>query len=821
MNREHNGVCFAEVVVDVKTRETDRPYQYRVPPDMRERLVPGMRVLVPFGPRRVEGYVVGLSARTEMAEAKVKSVLRLLDDVPLLTAEMIELSAWMCERYLCTRLQAIQALLPSGLRLRTTLLLEAATDEGLEALPPEEREVLAYFLRHGAKEKSQVLKDHPAWRKPVAQLLASGKLRQRFAEKAGIKEKKIQHVRLQVAHHEIPQILDDMPERAFKQKEVVLWLLQHGGEVSMRDLLRAVRVSRSTVRALCERQILRLEYREERRDPYRGRVTEREEPLTLTSAQSRALAAIRQWMSSGRPHTLLLQGVTGSGKTEVYLQAIAECVQSGKQAIVLVPEISLTPQMVDRFKKRFGDQVAVLHSRLSPGERYDEWRRIYEGKATIAVGARSAVFAPFTRLGLLIMDEEHELSYKQEDQPKYHAREVAFFRANYHGAVLLLGSATPSLETRFAAAKGRITRLLLAERVNQKPLPPVEIIDMRKELQHGNRSMFSRRLQEAITEKLARQEQIILFLNRRGYSTFILCRACGYVARCPSCDVSLTYHQGPIPLLRCHYCGHAERATGQCPSCGSRHIRHFGTGTQKVEEELHRLFPQARVIRMDVDTTSVKGSHERLLQTFSAHQADILLGTQMIAKGLDFPGVTLVGIITADTSLNLPDFRATERTFQLLTQVAGRVGRHRVEGEVILQTYHPDHYAIQYAVNHDYEGFFQREIPIRRSLDNPPFWEMTVFTAIHEQKKEALRLARAIERWLRRRFSSSDYVIIYEATPAPLARLHGKYRYHVVVKYQSYRQVQADLLAAFLHVRGVALKIDGNLTVDVNAQMLL
>jgi primosomal protein N' (replication factor Y) len=822
VSTKQTKMLLAEVIVDVKSHETDRTFQYYIPEELQNRVVIGMRVLVPFGPRRVEGYVVSFTNNPETPLEKVKPILRVLDELPPLTTELIELSDWLCERYICTRAQAVQALLPGGMRFKSTLVIEAS-DVTPAMLDAREKEVLSFLKNKGPQVKSQLLKDHPSWRGAIAKLLQKGAITERFMERTGVKEKQVAYVVLQMDRESLLQKLDHLQAYAFKQKEVALWLLHQGGTVRLRDLLSATKAARSTIEALRQKGILDIEQREERRDPYHGRyIGEKEGKLPLTAAQERAYSAILSMLQTRQAQTVLLQGVTGSGKTEIYLQTIEACVQMGRQAIVLVPEIALTPQMVERFKKRFGEDVAVLHSRLSPGERYDEWRRIRQGEVSIAVGARSAVFAPFEKLGLLIIDEEHELSYKQEENPKYHAREVAYFRALYHGATVVLGSATPSMEVRYAAAKGRVTHILLPERVNRKPLPPVEIVDMRLELKQGNRSIFSRRLHEAIAEKLAHREQMILFLNRRGYSTFILCRACGYVARCPSCDVSLTYHYlNSIPILRCHYCGHSEEVAGRCPECGSQHIRNFGTGTQKVEEELLRLFPEAKVIRMDVDTTATKGSHERLLRTFGAREADILLGTQMIAKGLDFPGVTLVGIITADTSLNVPDFRAAERTFQLLTQVAGRVGRHDAAGEVILQTYHPEHYAIQCAVTQDYERFFQKEIEIRHSLDHPPFWEMTVFTAAHESQKEAYRLAKETERWMRQRFSEDPEVIVHETTAAPLARLHGKYRFHQVIKYKSYKKVKAELLAAYFHARAKAKKIDGVLSVDVNAQMVL
>ncbi|OMG45092.1 primosomal protein N', partial [Paenibacillus macerans] len=392
-----------------------------------------------------------------------------------------------------------------------------------------------------------------------------------------------------------------------------------------------------------------------------------------------------------KERTFLLHGVTGSGKTEVYLQTIEEVLNKGKEAMMLVPEIALTPQMVLRFKRRFGDDVAVLHSGLSKGERYDEWQKIRDGRARVSVGARSSIFAPFKNLGIIIIDEEHESTYKQEDYPRYHARDIAQWRSQFHHCPVVLGSATPSLESYARAEKNVYELLSLPHRVNQQALPHIDIIDMREELSEGNRSMFSIALRQAIQERLDKKEQIVLFLNRRGYASFMLCRDCGYVPHCPHCDISLTYHK-TTDQLKCHYCGYQENPPSQCPNCEGDHIRQVGTGTQRVEELLQQEFPHARIIRMDVDTTSRKGAHEKLLNDFEAGKGDILLGTQMIAKGLDYPNITLVGVLNADTMLNLPDFRASERTYQLLTQVSGRAGRHEKEGQVIIQTYNPDHY---------------------------------------------------------------------------------------------------------------------------------
>ncbi|MEA3345544.1 MAG: primosomal protein N', partial [Chloroflexota bacterium] len=521
-----------------------------------------------------------------------------------------------------------------------------------------------------------------------------------------------------------------------------------------------------------------------------------------------------------QPPVYLLHGVTGSGKTELYLHALQETLAAGLQAIVLVPEIALTPQTIRRFAARFPSRIAVLHSGLSPGERYDSWRRIRAGRADVVIGPRSALFAPLPRLGCIVVDEEHETSYKQERTPRYHAREAALQRARLEGAAVILGSATPDLNTYHRALQGQFTLLRLPKRVmghrakieeqraryriesnrmrireagpeyedlRYLDLPPVEIVDLRAELRAGNRSIFSRALQKALTETLERDQQAILFLNRRGAATFVLCRDCGLVLKCPRCDVPLTYHldtpSGPGQLI-CHHCGRREEAPKRCPRCGSRRIRYFGVGTQRVEEALRELFPGVRALRWDRDTTRKAGSHDVLLEQFVNHQADVLVGTQMVAKGLDLPLVTLVGVISADTALHLPDFRASERTFQLLTQVAGRAGRSILGGRVIIQTYNPDHYAVQTASQHDYRGFYQREIDFRREQGYPPFARLARLVYRHRDeakcKAEVEWMAELLRLEVRRRGLAD--VSLLGPVPCFFHRLRGRYRWQIVIR---------------------------------------
>jgi primosomal protein N' (replication factor Y) len=472
--------------------------------------------------------------------------------------------------------------------------------------------------------------------------------------------------------------------------------------------------------------------------------------------------------------------------------------------------------------QRYGDRVAVMHSRLSQGEKYDEWRKMATQQVRIAIGARSAIFAPFTKIGLIIVDEEHESSYKQEESPKYHARDVALQRGLHHGATVVFGSATPSLESYFHAHKNLLQLLDMPSRVNGQPLPNVSVVDMRHELREGNRSMFSGLLREAITRRLERGEQSVLLLNRRGYASFVLCRSCGFTVQCPHCEITLTYHL-TSRHSRCHYCGYSEREVHACPSCGSEHIRHFGAGTQRVEEELTKLFPGIRSIRMDVDTTTAKGSHEKLLSTFRDRKADVLLGTQMIAKGLDFPHVTLVGVISADTMLRLPDFRATERTFQLLTQVSGRAGRHQLLGEVIVQTYTPEHYSIQYAANHDYRGFARKELLVRKELGYPPYRKLALATLSHDDLSRLVKVSDAFAKAMKQRLAESSDVDteLLGPVPSPIPKLKDRYRFQCVVKYREetkVREMLREITDGFLdEIRKTSLGIQ----IDIEPQVLL
>lgn len=552
------------------------------------------------------------------------------------------------------------------------------------------------------------------------------------------------------------------------------------------------------------------------RSPFKE-APDRDEKKPLTDEQQDAFDQILPALEDGRHQVTVIQGVTGSGKTELYLQVIEACIALGKQAILLVPEISLTPQTVQRFFSRFGpERVAVLHSKLSLGQRYDEWMRVRRGQVDIVVGARSAVFAPFENIGVIILDEEHESSYRSDSTPKYDTAEVAAVRARYHGAAVLLGSATPSVETSLAAEEGRYQRVYLNQRYNKNPLPEVTIADMRQELQEGNKTIFSRALYQEMEACLAEGKQVILFLNRRGYSGFLSCRTCGYVMKCPECGISLTYHKEQNKAL-CHFCGRSVPVPETCPECGSNHIRHFGIGTEKVEEQVQQYFPGVTTARLDLDTAKKKGSAEAILKDFGKGKTQVLIGTQLVAKGLDFANVGLVGIVAADVSLNIPDFRSAERTFQLVTQAAGRSGRGDKQGKVVIQTYSPDHYAVLAAAAQDYESFYRTELLIRKSLSYPPYSDLIQMVLAAESEQEAELAANKVKAWLQKKLPESAAARLLGPRQAPLVKAGGMYRYQLLLRVKPEEEEQCHR-ALFRLKKKIAAEKEGLwfFTLDVN-----
>lgn len=557
-------------------------------------------------------------------------------------------------------------------------------------------------------------------------------------------------------------------------KKIVEFFKTNSGKYTKSELINEHSISQYKLNKLIENEVLSIE--EESVFRYNDRVYNKDSAKTLTIEQENI---IREYINSD-DKMFLLKGVTGSGKTEVYMKLVERVLLEGKSAIILVPEIALTPQMIERFKGRFGVNVSLFHSKLSDGERFDEWFRVKEGKSKVIVGARSAIFLPAKNLGLIIIDEEHENTYKSEQNPKYQTKEVAEYLSELKGCKVILGSATPSIETYYRALTGEMKLLELNSRVDNKAMPPMKVIDMRNELKGGNKSLFSRELFIAIQERLKRKEQIILFLNRRGFSTFVSCRSCGYVFKCDECDISMTYHKNG--LLICHYCGKTKREPRECPKCHSKYVKFFGAGTQRVEEEVKKYFNNAGILRMDVDTTRDKHSYERIYNTFKNGEADILIGTQMVSKGLDFKNVTLVGILAADMSINIPDYRAAERTFQIITQVAGRAGRGDKQGEVLIQTYTPQHYSLQYAVNYDYEGFYEKEFTVRAMMKYPPFGKLLLINGTSKKEELLKNFMHKITMMIKPLVESCLDIEILGPIPCMISKVKENYRWQIVIK---------------------------------------
>lgn len=698
---------FVSVALNVPS-DSDA-YCYKVIDDIPDNMLIGRRAMVTLGSRLVEGYIVSVSDRPGIDEAKVKAVEALLDEGPIFSESMLKLAYWMKDQYLCSLGVALACMLPPGVKARAERII-ALNQNAAEDIDSDERLIVDILKQNKGAMSQQALKK-AASIKGMARILAQ-----------------------------------------LEQKGVISY------QYRIKDGMRP-------------------------RSADVGEAAAASPPVKLVPQQAQAIAAINEAVDSGTG-AFLLHGVTGSGKTEVYLQTIQHVLDKGKDAIVLVPEISLTPQMVALFTSRLGTDVAVWHSRLSMGEKYAEWWRIKKGQARVVIGARSAVFAPVQHLGLIVLDEEQESSYKSDMTPKYDARDVARQRCIIEGGVLVLGSATPSLETYFAATDGDMPILAMPYRINGQPLPRVEIIDMRQEIADGNRGIFSRALLRAVASNLNAGQQTILFMNRRGFATFVSCRNCGLVMKCPHCDISLVYHWDQ-EQLQCHYCGYSMPVPKACPKCHSQYIRYFGAGTQRIEHDIKQYFPNARVMRMDTDTVSKKNAHRDMLRAMWQHKVDILIGTQMIAKGLDFPDVTLVGVVAADTTLNIPDFRSAEDTFQLITQVAGRAGRGARAGRVIVQTYQPDHYSLQAAIKHDYEGFYRQEIEIRRRLYYPPFSDIIKISISGKQLTDVIRSAESLVADLHCYLNNVCYnykVEILGPSPAPMERIKDEYRWQIILK---------------------------------------
>jgi primosomal protein N' (replication factor Y) len=769
----------------------ERAFTYELPETLRHRLKPGCRVMVPFGPRRLTGVV--LRVHDERPDMAMRQVFRLLDEEPVLDEELMKLAAWIASYYCAPPGEVFRAMTPLAGEVRRSTVY-ALTDAGRDAA---RQLLLGASSAQPAVEVLRLLESRPLTGAYLEKKTAGATRALKSLIKKGLIEaeeviagrdpSRAAAARLRVEFLTRPQ--DGKLPKA--QRELLAFLELHPGSHNLEELGSAVKNASQAARSLARKQMVSLKLegpllRQPRYGP----------PPVLNAHQQEAFERIKGSVESRQFHTFLLHGVTGSGKTEVYLRAIESSLAVGRGALVLVPEIALTPAMAGQFYHRFGERVAILHSAFNDIERAEQWRRIRHGHAGVVVGTRSGVFAPVRNLGLMVVDEEHDHSYKQEETPRYNGRDAAVVRGQSIGATVVLGSATPSLESRYNAQRGKYTLLELPERIEKRPLPDVELIDMREEfLATRKMSTFSRRLTSAIQARLENGEQIMLLLNRRGFSSFVACRSCGQRLECHHCAVTLTHHRRDRRML-CHYCNYAEQVPRICAKCGSEHLHFLGTGSEKVEDELHRQFPSARIARMDRDTVTGKRAYETILHEFRDGRYDILVGTQMIAKGHDIPNVTLVGVVSADVGLGMPDFRAAERTFQLLTQVAGRAGRGELRGTVLIQTINPEHYAIRYASAQDYQGFYEKELHFRRALRYPPFNALANVLVRSEAQEEAFRMSTELGRLLD---PPPEQIKVLGPAEAPVRRLKNEYRYQLLIKSASRKQLNETLRVLARH----------------------
>ena len=764
-----------------------RTWTYHIPEPLRDAAQPGARVLVPFGRKERIGWIDRTADGDDPAGSRrVLPILGVLDLVPTATPAMLRLCRWIADYYVAPLGQVLRTALPAGLTDHSTDFIELV-DAGAAPTSPLEEQVLEWLGGHSGPQPVGRLRRERGdrvWWPAIRRLQDAGAVR--VSTQAPRTQPAVRTRRVLRLIRELPSLAerDRVFGRAQRQRECFETLEAAGGTLDTTHLSGSLGFSPAVLRALVAKGVAEVTEEIVPRDPFAGIAVPEATAHAPTAHQAAVIASLVEAARKAEPGSFLLRGVTGSGKTLVYIELLREIVErQGRTAIVLVPEIALTPQTVGRFRAVFGERVAVLHSALSDGERLDEWRSLRAGEKRIVVGARSAVFAPLDDLGAIVVDEEHEGSYKQGEAPRYHAREVAVVRARMEGAVCLLGSATPSLESWSAARAGKHTLLELPERVGSRPLPPIRVVDLRREPRAQAAPVLTPLLADAIQERLGRGEQTILLLNRRGYSSYVQCRACGGVWHCPQCNVSLTFHRRRARMV-CHYCFHEEPAPEACNACGSKDLGFRGVGTEQVERLLGEQFPAARIARMDVDTVSGKWGHHRILQRVETGEVDILLGTQMIAKGLDFANVTLVGVINADVGINLPDFRATERTFQLLTQVAGRAGRGEKGGEVFIQTALPEHYAITCATRHDFEGFARRELDARAEPSYPPFSRLVNVVVSGLDEVATQECAVAAVHWLEGLLRDREIreLRVLGPAPCPVDRIRGRWRWHFLLR---------------------------------------
>lgn len=762
---------IAEIIINVAARAVNQSYTYAVPSEL-DFLAPGWRVIVPFGSREMEGFIISVKEGSDDGLKQIKSA---LDDTCWFDPLMIKLAEWLSDYYLCTLAEALRLFIPGKQGVKTEQYYHLAESDWQQVIQREtDCQLLSFIEQKQPVRLSALTKQFgPDVIRNLRSLAGQGLISAASQATAREQTRYCQEYQLNTAA--VADLGSEYSRRPAQRH--LIELLAERDSIAKEEL-KQLGISADTVKKLVNTGVITCHLITQRSDSYADRPRAASSVKELNQEQAACLAKIGDAVTAERYQSFLLHGITGSGKTEIYLEAAAKVRAQGRQAIILVPEIALTGQIVARFKARFAQDVVVFHSKLSLQERYDAWRRLKEGSAGIAIGARSAVFAPTNKLGLVVVDEEHEFTYKQEESPRYHARDVAVKRAELCSAVVILGSATPSIESYQNAVSGCYSLLELTERADAASLPSVEVVDMREELALGRRSVISERLASLLQETVQRGEQAIVLLNRRGHSTFLLCRECGFVLRCRHCAVSLVYHANDRNL-RCHYCRQPEPVPDICPVCQSRYIRYFGAGTQKAEEELNRLLPGVRLLRMDQDTTGARFAADNMLAAFQAGKYDILLGTQMVAKGHDIANVTAVGILAADTTLNLPDFRAAEKTFALITQAAGRAGRGKKAGTVVVQTYNPEHYAVQFGAAQDYRQFFNAEAGFRQSLMYPPFTHLIRCTVASEDEANARRIAESLAVTLRNGAGGTE---ILGPFPSAIAKVKDVYRMNLLIK---------------------------------------
>ena len=828
-------VKYAKVIVRSNTTHTDNLFTYKIPEFLINEIEIGHRVLVPFGRgnKPVEAFVFEIISELDETY-KIKEIEDLLDEKPIFKSEDLELVKWMKNRYLCTYIDCINLIYPKGYKVDNYKIVEI--DESIqeleedefyfyiESLPQQQQEILREIYISKKSIKVSKFKKIKNINNVLESLNKKGLINTKWEYKNRINQKKISYMSLNIKKDEIPNYLKSHKIRLGQKQKEIIEYMDDDINIQVSEIIEVLKLNRGTIKSLEDKSIIKIYEEDFYRIPQQSYQTEKKQ-IELNIEQQKVIDTIVSEMFLDYKKPYLLHGITGSGKTEVYMEIIDYALSQGMESIVLVPEIALTPQTISRFKNRFGNIVGIFHSQLSEGEKHDVYKSIKDGNIRILIGARSALFAPFNSLGVVIIDEFHESSYKSEKNPKFSSIEVAKYLAIKNNISLIMGSATPSVEEYYRAKKGEYKLVEIKERANKKPLPNIEVVDMSDELSNGNKSIFSKKLQLEIETEVDKGNQVILFLNRRGYANFVSCRKCGYVFKCNNCDISLTYHKN-TNTGRCHYCGYEKQIPKECPECNSTYIKPFGVGTQKIEEELKSLLPSIKILRMDKDTTSKKGSIEEILSRFKNKEADVLIGTQMLSKGLDFENVTLVGILSADMILKFPDFKSSETTFQLITQVSGRAGRSEKEGKVVLQTYDTDHYAIKRSLDYDYEGFFEDEIKIRKAFDYAPFNNMISVVISGESEKSvklnAKNMYQSIVYLLKQR-KVQDFEFILGPNPCAISKINQNYRYQILFKDEN---IEINLLKGIIKYicitkRDFVFSDDVNISIDINPNNIL